>query len=73
MADAITVTAVLLLLTAGNGAAANDAGDIARGVGERTPLFSAVTSQEALLDYNRDFYGRHHLVLSFFPAAFTPV
>ena len=41
--------------------------------GERGPTFSVATSQDTLADYLRDYYGQHHLVLSFFPAAFTPV
>jgi hypothetical protein len=63
----------LTFFVAGSVMAANLNTDMAKNVGERSPLFSAVTSQDALIDYNRDFYGRHHLVLTFFPAAFTPV
>jgi hypothetical protein len=42
-------------------------------IGERGPLFSLASSQETLVDYVRDYYGKHHLVLTFVPAAFTPV
>jgi hypothetical protein len=42
-------------------------------VGDRAPHFSVATSQDTLIDYDRDYYGSHHLVLTFFPAAFTPV
>lgn len=68
----VVLAGVLTLLVAGSVMAAINA-DLTKNVGERAPLFSAVTSQDTLVDYNRDFYGRHHLVLTFFPAAFTPV
>jgi peroxiredoxin len=42
-------------------------------VGDRAPIFQVATSQGTLADYDRDYYGKHHLVLTFFPAAFTPV
>lgn len=67
------LTGFLVLLAASGVMAANVNADMAKNVGEKTPLFSAATSQDSLVDYNRDFYGRHHLVLTFFPAAFTPV
>ena len=42
-------------------------------VGDRVAIFSAATSQDTLLSYDRDYYGKHHLILTFFPAAYTPV
>lgn len=73
--------AFLLLLALFLGAPATGRGeeaeqaraDMAKGVGERAPAFSVATSEGKLADYDRDYYGRHHLVLTFFPAAFTPV
>ena len=47
--------------------------DLTKKIGDISPLFAVATSQGTLADYNRDYYGRHHLVLSFFPAAFTPI
>ncbi|MBE0597902.1 MAG: hypothetical protein IH614_11585 [Desulfuromonadales bacterium] len=47
--------------------------DMAKQVGERAPIFQVATSQGTLADYDRDYYGKHHLVLTFVPAAFTPV
>ena len=49
------------------------AADLTRETGSRGPLFSAASSQDTLVSYEGDYYGRHHLVLTFFPAAFTPV
>ncbi len=42
-------------------------------VGNRAPIFSLVDQHGRLVSYDRDYYGRHHLVMTFFPAAFTPV
>jgi hypothetical protein len=42
-------------------------------IGTGVPIFSLATSQGTLANYDRDYYGKHHLVLTFFPAAFTPV
>jgi hypothetical protein len=47
--------------------------NLVRKVGDMGPLFTVVTNKDTLADYNRDYYGRHHLVLTFFPAAFTPI
>lgn len=47
--------------------------EMTKQVGERGPIFQVATSQGTLADYDRDYYGRHHLVLTFVPAAFTPV
>lgn len=44
-----------------------------RGLGDSAPIFSLASSQDRLFSYDRDFYGKHHLILTFFPAAFTPV
>ena len=49
------------------------AADLPRETGSRGPLFSVASSQDTLISYAGDYYGRHHLVLTFFPAAFTPV
>ena len=42
-------------------------------VGDEAPSFTLPTSQGKLADYYKDYYGKHHLVMTFFPAAFTPV
>jgi hypothetical protein len=63
-----------LLLSLAHSTVADDAhANSARKVGDKGPLFTVVTNQDTLADYNRDYYGRHHLVLTFFPAAFTPI
>ncbi len=42
-------------------------------VGDEAPSFSLPSSQGKLVDYYKEYYGKHHLVMTFFPAAFTPV
>jgi hypothetical protein len=42
-------------------------------VGDEAPSFTLPSSQDKLVDYYKDYYGRHHLIITFFPAAFTPV
>ena len=42
-------------------------------VGEETLYFSLPSTHDRLISYVNDFYGKHHLIITFFPAAFTPV
>ena len=42
-------------------------------VGDEAPSFILPSSQDRLVDYYKDYYGKHHLIMTFFPAAFTPV
>ncbi len=42
-------------------------------VGDEAPSFTLPSSQDKLVDYYKDYYGKHHLIITFFPAAFTPV
>jgi len=72
-ARTLLLAAVLLLTATGSAVADQTRPDMAKQVGEISPLFAVATSQGALANYNRDYYGRRHLVLSFFPAAFTPI
>ncbi len=53
--------------------AAQERPDLSKKIGDRSPIFSVATSQDYLASYDRDYYGKHHLILTFFPAAFTPV
>jgi hypothetical protein len=55
-----------LVLTMGNAGAELKLGDEA-------PGFTLPSSQNRLVDYYKDYYGKHHLIITFFPAAFTPV
>jgi len=42
-------------------------------IGQEAPTFQLVSSQDKLVDYYKDYYGKHHLIITFYPAAFTPV
>ena len=42
-------------------------------VGNEAPAFTLPSSLDRLVDYYKDYYGKHHLIMTFFPAAFTPV
>ena len=41
-------------------------------VGGEAPWFTLPSSQDRLVDYAKDYFGKYHLVMTFFPAAFTP-
>lgn len=41
-------------------------------IGDEAPWFTLPASDDRLVDYYREYYGKHHLVMTFFPAAFTP-
>ena len=41
-------------------------------IGRDAPWFTLPSSQGRLVDYAKDYFGKHHLVMTFFPAAFTP-
>lgn len=41
-------------------------------VGTDAPNFSLPSSQDKLVNYADDYYGKYHLIITFFPAAFTP-
>lgn len=65
----------LLMLLASGVSRADSAGPgpSALRVGSEAPWFTLPSSQDRLVDYAKDYYGKHHLVMTFFPAAFTPV
>jgi hypothetical protein len=42
-------------------------------IGQETWLFTLPSNQDRAINYLKEYYGEHHLVITFFPAAFTPV
>jgi hypothetical protein len=42
-------------------------------VGREMLDFSLASTQDRLINYGDEYYGKHHLIITFFPAAFTPV
>ena len=41
--------------------------------GDEAPSFTLPSTEDRLVDYYKDYYGKYHLVMTFFPAAFTPI
>jgi hypothetical protein len=62
-----------LLLAAGNVWADTPTAFSPGKVGDEAFSFVLPSSQGTLVDYYKDYYGKFHLVMTFFPAAFTPV
>ncbi len=42
-------------------------------IGRETLNFTLPSTQDRLINYADEYYGKHHLIITFFPAAFTPV
>ena len=42
-------------------------------IGKETWNFNLASSLDRLINYGDDYYGKSHLIMTFFPAAFTPV
>jgi hypothetical protein len=42
-------------------------------IGRDTLNFTLPSTQDRTLNYADEYYGKHHLIITFFPAAFTPV
>ncbi len=64
---------IFLFLALGN-AWADSAGPFSPvKVGDEAFSFTLPSSEGRLVDYYKEYYGKYHLVMTFFPAAFTPV
>ena len=42
-------------------------------LGKETWNFNLTSTQDRLINYGDDYYGKSYLIMTFFPAAFTPV
>jgi len=42
-------------------------------VGKETLYFTLPSTQDRIINYADEYYGKHHLIITFFPAAYTPV
>jgi len=40
---------------------------------KQTLNFYLSSTEDRLVGYNQDYFGRYHLIMTFFPAAFTPI
>ncbi len=59
----VAIGSVLFILAVGNGWAELKVGGVA-------PGFTVAATLDKPADYMRDYYGRYHLVIEFFPNAF---
>jgi len=41
-------------------------------IGKETLIFTLPSTHDRLINYAEEYYGKHHLIITFFPAAFTP-
>jgi hypothetical protein len=42
-------------------------------IGRETLNFTLPSTQDRLINYGDEYYGKYHLIITFFPAAFTPI
>ena len=42
-------------------------------VGQETLNFTLPSTRDRVINYADEYYGKHHLIITFFPAAFTPI
>ena len=42
-------------------------------IGRETLNFTLPSTHDRVINYAEEYYGRHHLIITFFPAAYTPV
>jgi len=42
-------------------------------VGRETLNFTLPSTHDRTVNYADEYYGKHHLIITFFPAAYTPV
>ena len=63
------LSVVVLLLLPLKGVMAQDADSL---VGTEALFFTLPSTEERAINYLHEYYGKHHLIMTFFPAAFTP-
>ena len=42
-------------------------------VGKEISNFTLPSTHDRVINYADEYYGKHHLIITFFPAAYTPV
>lgn len=42
-------------------------------IGREILNFTLPSTHDRVINYAEEYYGKHHLVITFFPAAFTPI
>jgi hypothetical protein len=42
-------------------------------IGRDTLNFTLPSTHDRIINYAEEYYGKHHLIITFFPAAYTPI
>ncbi len=42
-------------------------------IGQEIPNFTLPSTFDRTIHYSQEYYGKHYLIITFFPAAFTPI
>jgi hypothetical protein len=42
-------------------------------IGQETLNFTLPSTLDRTINYGDEYYGKHHLIITFFPAAYTPI
>lgn len=42
-------------------------------IGQEIPNFTLPSTFDRAIHYSEEYYGKHFLIITFFPAAFTPI
>jgi hypothetical protein len=42
-------------------------------MGQMTLNLNMISTEDRILDYGKEYYGTYYLIITFFPAAYTPV
>ncbi len=66
----VLATLVCSILTLSNAQAAFKVESL---LDKQTLNFYLSSTEDRLVGYNQDYYGRYYLIMTFFPAAFTPI
>ena len=68
--ESIFLTLLVLLFLSFSNAWAEKKVDL---VGRETLNFTLPSTHDRIINYADEYYGKHHLIITFFPAAYTPV
>lgn len=67
------ITAILIVAAMWPAARAGAEENTPTLIGTPTINFSLASTQDRLINFGHDYYGKSNLIITFFPAAYTPV
>jgi hypothetical protein len=47
--------------------------DVTNLIGQEASFFTLPSTEDRAVNYLNDYYGKYYLIMTFFPAAFTPI